>query len=421
MFQKLREKKPKQQLVYFFIFNIVVLFTLAFYFSTPAQIATGMMQIFTSRDVLISDYFVVANVGAAFFNSALVMSMGFGLVLFYKMRFSGVTIAALYIIAGFALFGKNPLNMLPIILGSLIYAKVHHVSLTRYLYVSFFATTLSPLVTEMTHILSFPPAINIICGALMGILIGYVIIPLSAHALSMHQGYSLFNVGFSGGILGMVIVSVLRSFGHQINTRLMWHAHVGMDSIILFYSYFAIMFIYGFIISGYKIKSWLRVLRHPGRAVADFVVMDGVGPTLMNMATSGIMCLSYIMIIGGSLAGPVVGAIFTVVGFSAFGIHIKNYFPVLIGVILATQISYFSLTTPSVQLAALFAATLSPIAGQFGIIAGVGAGFMHASLVAFIGNVYGGMNLYNNGFAAGFVAIIMVPAMEAFIQRFDNR
>ena len=163
-----------------------------------------------------------------------------------------------------------------------------------------------------------------------------------------------------------------------------------------------------------------KIFKHPGRAIADFVLMDSVGATFMNMGSVGMFCLGYIYMIKGSLSGPVVGAILTIVGFSAFGIHIKNFFPVILGVVLATFVNSFSITDPSVQLAAIFSAGLAPIAGQFGIIPGIVAGFLHAAIVAYVGTVYGGMNLYNNGFAAGFVAILMIPTIESFLKRYTK-
>ena len=51
-----------------------------------------------------------------------------------------------------------------------------------------------------------------------------------------------------------------------------------------------------------KIKPLLQILRHPGRAVADFILMDGVGSTLMNMAIVGSFGLTYILLIGGDLS-----------------------------------------------------------------------------------------------------------------------
>ena len=53
--------------------------------------------------------------------------------------------------------------------------------------------------------------------------------------------------------------------------------------------------------------------------------------------------------------------------------------------------------------------TLAPIAGRFGIIAGIFAGFVHVSMAFNVGYLHGGINLYNNGFSGGFVAAMLVP------------
>ena len=36
----------------------------------------------------------------------------------------------------------------------------------------------------------------------------------------------------------------------------------------------------------------MKIMKHPGRAIADFVIMDGPGATLMNMALVGIVAES---------------------------------------------------------------------------------------------------------------------------------
>ena len=68
-------------------------------------------------------------------------------------------------------------------------------------------------------------------------------------------------------------------------------------------------------------------------------------------------------------------------------------------------------------LALLFSTTLAPIAGEFGILCGVLAGFLHASVALNVGIVYGGMNLYNNGFAGGIVAMFLVPVIQSIRDR----
>ena len=140
----------------------------------------------------------------------------------------------------------------------------------------------------------------------------------------------------------------------------------------------------------------------------------------MNMAAVGSVGLTYILLIGGDLSGPVVGGILTVFGFGAFGVHMKNFIPCMLGVYIAAQIKIFTPAMPSIQLAALFSSSLAPIAGQFGLVAGIIAGILHTSIVTSTTQMYLGLNLYNNGFAAGFVAIIMIPLLESFMKKFTS-
>jgi hypothetical protein len=67
----------------------------------------------------------------------------------------------------------------------------------------------------------------------------------------------------------------------------------------------------------------------------------------------------------------------------------------------------------SLLLAALFGTTLAPIAGRFGWHWGIVAGVLHASAAQTVGPLHAGLNLYNNGFAAGIVATILVPIIFA--------
>ena len=155
MTKRLSQLKPRQHIFNLFIFTIVLLYLAAFIYASPMEIIRGMKAIIEARDVLITDYMVVGGVGGALFNAALVMSMSLFIVLKLKLNFTGTTIAALFITGGFALFGKNPLNILPIIFGAYLYSKVQGVAFSRYVYIALFSTGLSPLVTEMGRFLPF--------------------------------------------------------------------------------------------------------------------------------------------------------------------------------------------------------------------------------------------------------------------------
>ena len=419
--QRVLKRIKGNELKLFSLFSLVLLLVVACVSGSPGQIAEGMKVIVVSRDALITDYFELAGYGAAFFNAVLVFGMSIGLVLTQKIPFTGLTMAALFMNAGYALWGKNPVNIIPVFLGTWLYAKTHKAGLSRYIYTALFGTCLAPLVTELVFLLPFARLVNLLLAVLVGFFIGFVLPPLSMHTASMHMGYNLFNVGFSGGIFAFVIVCVLRSFGMESESVLIWKAGQNPLLVIGLYGYFLAAVLFGLLINHGSMSGLGRIMQHPGRAVSDFVLLDGEGATLMNMGLVGIVCVTYILLIGGDFSGPVVGSILAIFGFGAFGVHVRNYLPVLAGVYLSTFLTVFTADTPSIQLAAVFAAGLAPIAGQFGVVAGIIAGFLHAAIVVCTTPMYGGLNLYNNGFSAGWVAIVMIPVMESFMKHFYER
>lgn len=419
--QQIQEKIGGKEMMLFTVATNILLYLAAFLTTTPKELIQGMIEIIMSRDALITDYFVLAGTGAAFLNAAMVMTHCIILLRMEKIPFTGPSMAVIFINAGYALWGKNILNILPILLGTLIYAKAQKVHFGRYIYMALFGTALAPFVTEMIYLLPFSAPVNFAFAIFIGVFLGYAISPLAMHTASMHMGYNLFNVGFAAGILAFVLVCVLRSFGLESEPVLIWQEGVSTSLAVGMYVFFVVTVILGLWLEKGSLKNLLHIFKHPGRAVADFVLMDGPGATLMNMGLVGIMGLTYILLIGGDLSGPVLGAIWMSFGFAAFGAHVKNYFPVLLGVYLHSFISQYSVTTPGIQLAAIFAVGLAPIAGQFGVIPGILAGALHSTIVMCTTSMYGGLNLYNNGFSAGWVAIFMVPTLEGFMSRFEDR
>ncbi len=413
--EKRRIKVKGNELKFFSIATMLLLFLTAFILDSPKEIMEGMITIITSRDTLITDYFELASHGAAFLNAGLILGSAIYMLHKLNMHYSGLTMAVLYINVGFALFGKNPINVLPIIIGTAAYARLHKVPVSRYAYTALFGSCLSPLVTEMGYLLPFPGWVNFLLAIIIGVFVGFILPPLATHTASMHMGYNLLNMGFAAGLLAFVIVCVLQSLGLSCNSVFIWKEGRPLPMVIGLYAFFFATSILGFWMNQKSLKGIKHLLKHPGRAVADFVMMDGEGVTLINMGMVGIVGLTYILLIGGDLSGPVVGAILSAYGFGAFGVHVKNYIPVLAGVYLSTYLSNYTPQTPGIQMAAVFAYGLAPIAGQFGVLAGLLAGILHAAVVMCSSALYGGLNLYNNGFSTGLVAIIMVPMLESFM------
>ncbi len=426
MAEKIRKKLEGWELKIFCIFSIVLLLGAGIAGSSWEQLGDwstiqGLWTIVVSRDALITDYFELAGYGAAFINSMFVMTIGFVLLCIKRVKFTGLTMAAFFINMGYALWGKNPLNILPILFGTLLYARLHGVQLSNCIYTALFGTCLAPLVTELIFILPFGTVINMFFAVGVGLFIGYMLPAFSIHTATMHKGYNLFNVGFSAGVIAFVLVCVLKALGMESGSVLIWRSESPMWIVAGLYGYFILTFLYGLFLNEGNMMGLLKVCRHSGKSAADFVLLEGVGTTLMNMGLIGMVCSTYICLIGGDFSGPVVGAILTAFGFAAFGAHVRNYLPVLLGVFLSTLVNQFHATTPSMQLAAIFVVGLAPIAGKFGVIPGIIAGMLHSAIVTCTTEMYGGLNLYNNGFSAGWVAILMVPGLEGRKKRERNK
>ncbi len=382
------------------------------------EILKGLVRLIAEPDFLITDYFVIGGIGAAFLNAGLLSIISIWLIYKLNMEMSGHTITSVCLIFGFSLFGKNLFNIWAILFGVFLYARYHKTSVSRYLYIGLYGTCLSPILTQIMQIWHVPLAIRVVLSLAVGSAIGFVLPPLATHVHYAHKGYSLYNVGFAAGIIATVTVSLMRSFGVEAESRLIWST--GND--MLFFVMLSILFggmMAGAVFFGGRetVTSYREILKSYGLSGTDYLKENGGPATVFNMGLNGLFATAFVLAVGGDLNGPTIGSIFTIVGFSATGKHIRNIFPIMLGVCLGGITKNWNIYDPSAVLALLLSTTLAPIAGEFGWGAGILAGFLHSSVALNVGSVYGGMNLYNNGFAGGLVAIFLVPVIQSVRDR----
>ncbi len=211
----------------------------------------------------------------------------------------------------------------------------------------------------------------------------------------------------------MLLMSIYRLLGINFEKRFLWNTGNNLFFAIFLYSIFIFLLIYGYIMNGRSFNNVKKIFTHSGKLVTDFYLLYEKA-AYINMGILGIISTTYVLLIGGDLNGPIISGIFTIVGFGTFGKHLFNVLPIMIGASLTVFLHIWELSSPSMLLAILFSTALAPIAGQYGWLIGILTGFLHVAVVMNIGSVHGGMNLYNNGFAAGFVALILIPIIRAF-------
>ena len=380
----------------------------------PRNILPGLWRIITMQDLLITDYVQIGGIGAALINAALVMTISILLIRYSGDPYNGFTIVEMGLMAGFALFGKNFVNIWPIILGTWLYAKYQKEPFSKYVSVALLATSLSPLVSYMA-LGSIHASLPL--GLLTGIIVGFLLPSISAYTYKIQNGLNLYNMGFACGLLAMMIVPLLTAFGDKPDSALYWETGENITFAVVVVIMCAVFIVMGLFFSGNPVwavwAGYRRLLSTTGRAPSDYLRMFGDGPVLLNMGVNGILGMLYIIIVGGELNGPTLGGIFTIIGFSAFGKHAFNIIPVMVGVALGAYGMHYTPDYPALQLAGLFGTTLAPISGHFGWPYGILAGFIHSALVLQTGGPVAGLNLYNNGFSGGLIAIVLYPTITA--------
>jgi len=399
-------------------FVVVALFPLTFILAgvlidTPAEIFSGLIRIVASRDTLITDYMGIGGIGAAFTNAGLLTLAAMGVYYRSSAKIDGVAVACLFIILGCGMFGKSLFNVWFIVLGVFLYSRFKHERFATHINTAFFGSALAPIFTEILFSTMLPLHFSLPLGVLTTLVLGFVLVPASAQLFKAHMGFTLYNIGFTAGILGALIVALYKSYGFIPDPVFIWTT----GHNILFGWMLSTMFIFmaacGLLLDRNALKKLAHMMRQSGQAPTDFISSAGLGPTLVNMSLTGAIGTAYVLLVGSDLNGPTIGAILTIVGFSAYGKHPGNILPIMIGVFIASLAKPWSADDPSVVLAALFGTTLAPIAGRFGWHWGIVAGFLHSSVVQSVVHLHGGLVLYNNGFAAGLIAIILVPVIIA--------
>jgi len=142
--------------------------------------------------------------------------------------------------------------------------------------------------------------------------------------------------------------------------------------------------------------------------------------TYISMGLLGIICVVFMLVVRGEYSGPVVSGMISIIGFAAFGKPVISSLIIMAGAMMAASASWLMTGTPANHrgflLAAFFSTCLAPIATRFGWKWGLVAGFVHLALATNVAIFHGGMNLYNNGFAGGLTAMILVPIIKFFAE-----
>lgn len=375
----------------------------------------GFWHILRSPSLLLTDYTLVGGLGPALVNAGLLGCITSAILWLIRMEHSGYLLLCGLMVPAFGLCGKNVLNVWPHILGVVLFCRVTGKPLRDLGPVMLLGTCLAPLFSHLAFGFGFGGA-GLVGGAVAGTVAGFLLASISSHVLTLHQGFSLYNVGTAAGFLGIIASTLMRGFGLKTTPVYLY----ATESSELLHGILMVMLaglaLLGIALSRRGEKTLAEglkaILAETGRLPSNFVEVGGLGPAFFNMALVGSCGLAYLDFVGGPVNGPTFAAITAMTAFGGLGKHPRNILPPIVGLYLICLPKIWSPGDPGPVIAALYSGTVAPFCGRFGPIAGLAAGMLHLPLAMHLGEIHGWLNLYNNGFAGGIGMIFFVGVLR---------
>lgn len=408
--KQLHKNLAKNQLYIGLLILPLSFLLLSFYYSSPLEIFEGLKKAIFWHHRLVSDSFEIIGIGPSLFNAGVLGLLSVALVMYLNLKPNGLIFVSTTLVIGFSFLGKNPLNVFPIVLGTWCYAQVRGIEFKQVAMTGLLGSTLAPVLSTLA-LLTENFYLGLLLALGVGLVIGFFLPMISSYVVVAHHGYSLYNMGFSAGLFAILIHSLLKGRGIEIELVSHLSETFSYPLFYLLLGLFILYFVLGFLANQKSLQGFELLHKQHGRLVSDFTYTVGYPVSLMNTGLLGLLCLA-IAYYFQTLNGAVLCGLFSVVAFASFGKHLRNTIPIMIGVFLA---SFWMKTDfhPSILVMTAFLGTsLAPISGEFGSLAGLVAGFLHLNFVVNFASLHGGMNLYNNGFSAGLLAMILVPCIQ---------
>ena len=394
---------------------------------------SGLLEIITQPSKVTTNYFAVGGYAATFLNSALVSFLCLGIFCLPESKPNQKTVLAYLLVVGFTTWGINLLNILPSFLGVAIYCLIQKKPLGTQVNAMLFSTGAAPLITDLFIRYPYQEVVGfrlsgILLGTVVGILIGISMPAGIEHSGKVHKDYDLYSAALPLGLISFMLMAVLyNALGLQI-PNVPDPATLQVASPLIANGFCLILFVgsllCGIFLFGGTWKDYGRLLKADNHRI-DYLKEFGPGPVLMNLGLLGMTILLYYNLIGVPLNGITVGCIFCVVSCCACGSTPKTVLPIMAGYVVGSFLlgwishglggSYKDIVyAQPIAVGLCFATGMSPISGRYGWLAAMGAAMLHLTMVTVLPSLHGGFCLYNGGFTAALVCIIVVPQLERF-------
>lgn len=426
--KRLNDLSERSFLKLFFLFFSSSFLIAAFFMPDRARMLTGLVQIISQPSKGSTNCFSIGGYAATFLNMGLIGYICTALYCIPGKKSDSAATLVTILTTGFGAWGINIVNMWPTILGVVLHAVIRREKIGDHTNQMLFSTGLAPFMSELMVRYPNPEVTGFsVTGVLLAVGIGLVVGFFLPAGLSnspiVHKGFDLYSAALPVGMTAFLMQGVLyRAMGIEVpdavsDLNVASPVIANTFCIILFSSFVVIAFF-----MGCGPKQYWKLLTNPEHVV-NFADTFGNAVMLMNVGMYGLFILAYYNLIGAQFNGVTFGVIFCMLATCNAGSHPGNVWAIILGYGLASELFQLLvmltggeftqyLHSQAIVVGLCYANGLSPIGDKYGWRYGLVAAMMHFCMVTTVPELHGAMCLYNGGFTAALVCLLMVPGLE---------
>ena len=420
----------------FFAFVGVAFLVAAVCMPDRSTMFSGFWQILSQPCKVTTNYFSVGGFAATFLNMGLVALIMAALFHVTKTKVNNVSTLAFLLTLGFCSWGIHVINMwftmLGVVVANLIKKEKFYANVNAML----FTTGVAPVISDL--LVRYPNAeaigfnqLGFALAIAVGIIVGIIVSAGLPHSPNVHKGCNLYSAALPVGMAMFFINGMLyKVMGIDLPGTVGDMTVASQSTVnILCIALFGLFVIFALAMGGGK--GYWELLKNRSQ-VANVSGTCGNAVWLMNAGVYGLFILAYYNAIGAPFNGVTFGLIFCMLCTCNSGSRPTNVWPIMLGYVVASFVTGWlssllggnftmAVNAQAIVIGLCYANGLSPICDKYGWQYGFLASMIHYCLVTLVPGLHGGFCLYNGGFTAIFVCIILVPVLEKFCKTKEEK
>ena len=437
--KKIRALDESSFLKLFFVLFSAAFLLAAVCMPDRSDMLAGLWRICSQPAKISTNDFALGGYAGTFLNMGLVGLCFAGLFYGLKAQANNVSTLGFILTVGFGSWGITVLNLWFSVLGVFLYSWARKEAPGKNVNAMLFSTGIAPLINDLlvryphTEVVGFQLP-GLLLALVVGAAIGFFLPAGLTHSPNVHKGYDLYSAAvpvcffafflnaFFYKTLGIALPAAPDASTLQVASRLTANLFCG----ILFGLCIVLALVMGCRWADYKQLLFAR------EHVTSVSGKLGTPVFLMNVGVFGLFILAYYNLIGATFNGVTFGILFCMLCTCNSGSHPGNVWPIMLGYILASVVcgwlsalagGIFSqaINAQAICVGLCYANGMSPIVSKYGKRWGVLAAALHFCLVTSVPNMHGGYCLYNGGFTAGIICLLLVPELERFAKTREER